>query len=219
MSSPEPGSPRIAEIRRLRGNRRQLTFDDGRVFVFSDEACERSHLRQGAEATPELLQQLDEDDRRTGLHEAALRLLSYRPRSEDELRRRLATRCDDPAAIEAELDRLRGAGLVDDERFATLWVEERQRHAPRSTRLLRYELRGKGIDAEAVEAATSELDDSDAALAFALTRARKTSVGDFEKFAFRTGGALQRRGFSYATATAAMRAAWAAVHAGSIQGN
>ncbi len=217
MFSSAPGNPRIAEVRRLRG-RRELTLDDGRVFSFSDEACERSHVRQGVEATPELLQQLDADDRRSSLHETALHLLSYRPRSEDELRRRLAMRCDDAAAIEAELERLRGAGLVDDDRFATLWVEERQRHAPRSARLLRHELRTKGVNTESAEAATNDVDDSEAALTFALARARKAGAGDFEKFAARTGSALQRRGFSYSTAASAVSAAWNATWEGSDQG-
>ena len=212
-----PAGPQISDVRHLRGRRVRLTLDDGRVFVFSDEACERSHVRPGIDATPALLQQLDEDDRRAGLHERALRLLSYRPRSEDELRRRLAMNGADVLAIDAELDRLRGAGLVDDERFASLWVEERQRHSPRSARLLRHELRSKGIGSDSVESATGEVDDHEAALAFALSRARKSGGLDFEKFAARVGSALQRRGFNYSTAAAAVRDAWKTVHSATDQ--
>jgi len=48
----------------------------------------------------------DEDERRTA-YESALRLLSYRPRSEKEIRTRLARRGIQPAIIEETAERLR----------------------------------------------------------------------------------------------------------------
>ncbi|MBK6661488.1 MAG: regulatory protein RecX [Thermoflexaceae bacterium] len=79
-------------------------------------------------------------------HEAALRLLSHRARSENEMRTRLGMRGIAPAIIEEEIVRLRDAGLLDDEQFARAWVEDRKRFAPRGRRMLRYELLGRGIE-------------------------------------------------------------------------
>lgn len=207
MAGAEPPDPRAASVRRGKRGRIELTLDDGRVFNFGDEAWRRSGLREGGAVPAEVLERLDADDRRARVHEAALHLLSYRPRSEAELRRRLRERADEET-VEEEIDRLRAAGLIDDSAFAAQWVEERQERAPRSGRLLRQELRGKGIDGETAFAATAGLDDNEAALAFASARARRFT-GDFDDFAAKTSAALQRRGFGYATAEAAIRRAWA----------
>ena len=211
----QPQHPRIVEVTALRRHRRQLTLDDERVFVFGDEACERLHVRKGIEATPELLEGLDREDRRAGMHEAALNLLSYRMRSESELRQRLRRRGADDEAIDAELERLRNAGLVDDTRFAEAWVEQRGNGAPRSGRMLRYELRAKGVAAAASIAATAEVDDVAAALDLARTRGRKLAGAEFPAFASKVGGVLQRRGFDFATTQTAVRAAWSELHDGS----
>lgn len=208
----QPDHPRIAEIRGLRRKRRKLILDDGREFVFGEEACERLHIRKGMAAPPELIAELDGEDRKAGLHDAALNLLSYRMRSESELRRRLRMRGADEEATDAELDRLRAAGLVDDARFAEMWVDERTNSSPRSARMLRAELRAKGVAAPTTVAATSEVDDDGAALELARSRARRISAPDFREFQARVGGALQRRGFDFATTQRAVRAAWSELH-------
>lgn len=204
----EPGHPRIAEIRGLRRKRRKLILEDGREFVFGEEACERLHVRKGTVATPELITELDSEDRRAGLHDAALNLLSYRMRSEAELRRRLRMRGADDEVIDAELERLRNAGLVDDARFAEMWVDERSNSSPRSGRMLRAELRAKGVAAQTTDAATTGVDDDAAALDLARSRARRVATRDYAAFEAKIGGALQRRGFDFATARRAVRAAW-----------
>ncbi|MCZ2108983.1 MAG: RecX family transcriptional regulator [Dehalococcoidia bacterium] len=204
--------PRIAEIRGLRRKRRTLILDDGREFVFSDEACERLHIRRGMVASPELIASLGAEERRASLHEAALNLLSYRMRSEAELRRRLRLRGADGEAIDEELERLRNAGLVDDARFAAMWVGERTSAAPRSGRMLRAELRAKGISAEMTADATSGVDDDAAALELARSRARRVSAPDYQAFRARVGGALQRRGFDFATTERVVRTAWTEAH-------
>lgn len=203
-----PGTPRVVETKRLRGKRWQLTLDDGRVFAFAGEACEQAGVRVGSLADEELLRCLDREHRRAGVHEAALRLLSYRPRSEAELKRRLAMRGFEAASVDEEMGRLRNVGLVDDARFAELWVADRQSNAPRSSHLLRQELRKKGVERQATDAALVEIDDEEAAIELAVSRGRRLGEADFESFARRLGGFLQRRGFSFGTAERAVREAW-----------
>ena len=55
--------------------------------------------------------------------DSALRFLSYRPRSEQEVRRRLGRQAWPAEVIEAVVARLRAVGLLDDAAFARLWVE------------------------------------------------------------------------------------------------
>ena len=207
----EPPNPVIASIRSAgRSRMRLIVLDDGREFVFCDEACERAGAREGMLATEALFAALDGWEQRVNGHEAALRLLSHRARSENEMRTRLGMRGIAPAIIEEEIVRLRDAGLLDDEQFARAWVEDRKRFAPRGRRMLRYELLGRGIEPESVDAVTGDIDDADTALTLARAKARGSIANaDWETFLAKVGGFLRRRGFDYGVSTEAARTVWA----------
>ena len=210
----EPPSPTIVEIRLIsHGRQRLVSLSDGRELLFSDEACERAALAEGMAATPDLLKELERAQRRVNAHEAALRLLSSRARSENEMRTRLAMRGFDPAAIDDEVGRLRASGLLDDQKFAEAWVEDRRRVSPRGRRTLRYELLGRGIEPSAAEQVTDGIDDRETALLLARGRARKAPRGSYEAFYAKVGGFLRRRGFDYEVTAAATRTAWEEVRA------
>ena len=142
------------------------------------------------------------------VHDAALRLLSYRARSEHELRQRLMDRGFEESLVAGELERLRGAGLVDDAAFAAAWVDERARLSPRGSRALRHELRNRGIAQPIAEAATSDVDDRETAMDLAQARASTLHGAPYESFVRRLGGYLQRRGIDAGTAAWATRKAW-----------
>lgn len=88
--------------------------------------------------------------------EAALRFLEARQRSVTEVRRRLTTAGYREDLITAALERLGDLGVLDDQAFATQWVESRDRARPRGERALRQELRQKGIDSETIAATLEE---------------------------------------------------------------
>ena len=204
-----PSTPHIIEIRSAsHGRQRMLLLTDGREFFFSDEACERVPVAEGDVATAELLEALDSAEQRVNAHEAALRLLSHRPRSENEMRTRLAMRGVAPSAIDEEIERLQRAGLLDDAKFAHAWVEDRRRLAPRGVRMLRYELLGRGIEMDSVDQATRDIDDRTTAMDLARERGRKTRASSYEAFAAKVGGFLRRRGFDYDVTAQATRNAW-----------
>jgi regulatory protein len=113
------------------------------------------------------------------------------------------------AAIDQEVERLEQAGLLDDEKFARAWVEDRKRIAPRGRRMLRYELLGRGIEPESAELAVAEIDDRDTAMELARQKARSLHAADRESFLAKAAGFLRRRGFDYELATEAALAAWA----------
>jgi regulatory protein len=204
-----PSTPLITEVRSVaKGRQRLILLSDGREFVFTDEACERAGVAEGLKASAELLESLDEAEMRVTAHEAALRLLASRPRSEKEMRTRLAMRGCDPAIIDDEVERLERAGLLDDHKFARAWVEDRKRVSPRGRRMLRYELLGRGIDPESVDIVTEGIDDRETAFALARSRVRGSLLQDYDAFLAKVGGFLRRRGFDYSVAAEAARAAW-----------
>ncbi|HET7737439.1 MAG TPA: regulatory protein RecX [Tepidiformaceae bacterium] len=209
MDDDPPSQPVIVTVRSTaNGRQRLLSLSDGRELLFSDEACERAGIGEGIAATVELLHQLEEGEERVVAHSAALRLLSHRARSETEMRTRLGMRGVAPATIDYEIERLRQAGLLDDQKFAQSWVEDRKRFAPRGTRMLRYELLGRGIDPESIDNVTAGLDDRELALALAREKASKTKAETYEAFAGRIGGLLRRRGFDYDAVAYAVRTTW-----------
>ncbi len=208
-----PSTAKIIEIRNApRGRQRVIVLDDGREFLFSEEACERLGVAEADIADPALLEALDAAEQHVNAHEAALRLLSYRARSEHEMRTRLTMRGIASTVVEEEIERLRRAGLLDDEKFARAWVEDRKRIAPRGRRMLRYELLGRGIEAESVENVTRDIDDHETALDLARNRARKISTTDYGSFFGKMTGFLQRRGFDYEVTAAATKTAWEELH-------
>jgi len=87
----------------------------------------------------------------------ALRFLSYRPRSEKEVRDRLKIKNqksnlkDLDLIIDKVIEKLKEKKFINDEEFAKGWIESRLRFKPRSLRLIKLELKNKGIDSETIE--------------------------------------------------------------------
>jgi regulatory protein len=79
--------------------------------------------------------------------EAGLRFLEARARSVAEVRRRLTQAGYREELVTGAIGRLGDIGMLDDEAFATQWVESRDRAHPRGEHALMLELRQKGIDA------------------------------------------------------------------------
>jgi len=198
----------VTTIRHRGRGRVAVATSDGETLTLRAAAVERTGLREGDTLDGGVRAGLEREDQRWTAHEAALRLLSYRPRSEREMGQRLRLRGLAADVVEEEVERLRGAGLLDDEAFAQSWVEDRQANAPRGQRLLRYELVGRGVRAELAEAAVSSVDDRTAALALARGRANRLGGLPFEQFSRRLADFLKRRGFAYDVVAEAVRTTW-----------
>ncbi len=83
--------------------------------------------------------------------EYALLLLDHRDRSFGEMRQRLARKGFATEAAAAVISDLARLGLLDDERFARLWVRSRLSSRPRSGFLLALELARKGISRNIID--------------------------------------------------------------------
>ena len=130
-------------------------------------------------------------------YEKALKFLAPRPRSEAEVRRRLTRHELTPALIDTVVARLQRAGLLDDQAFAAYWVENRSTFRPRSSRVLRMELKQKGLGEAEVRAALSNTDDENAAYLLGAKRVRRLTGLPRDEFRRKLGDFLARRGFNY----------------------
>ncbi len=109
--------------------------------------AERREERSGSEDPAEAL-------------DAAARLLEARPRSEDEVRRRLLRLGYQPGLVDGAVARLLALGYLDDAAFARSWVESRDRARPRGEHALRRELAQKGLDPSLVAEVLAERRDA-----------------------------------------------------------
>lgn len=141
-------------------------------------------------------------------YERALKFLGPRPRSVAEVRRRLREHGVLPGDIDAVVARLGRAGLVDDQAFANYWVDNRVSFRPRSRRVLRAELRQKGVPDDQARAALEAADDNSAAYALATQRGRRLSGLEFQEFRRKLGDFLARRGFDFDTIEPVVDRVW-----------
>lgn len=151
--------PTITDITpRGSGGRRErkVTIDGERTLTITEETFLRFGLFDGQAMDPERLQEVELADGVSRAMTEAHRLIDHRMRTRRELAVRLRSKGRPDEVIDQVLDRLEHAGLIDDGRFARLWIDERLRRRPAGLSLLRRELRQKGIDAEVVEAALEE---------------------------------------------------------------
>jgi regulatory protein len=91
----------------------------------------------------------------------SLKFLSYRTRSEKEVRDRLKLKIKNEKLkitdqnltllIDKIIEKLKRYNFINDIEFAKKWVENRKRFKPRSARLIGIELKQKGIDSEIIE--------------------------------------------------------------------
>ena len=141
--------------------------------------------------------------------DAALRFLSYRPRSEAEVRRRLFGRFPAPL-VERVVQRLKAQHLLDDASFASQWRRDREQHRPRAKGLVRLELRRLGVTPEVADQALEGFDDATNAYRAGQRLARRLAGAQEQEADFRRrlGEHLRRRGFGYALAAQTAAGLW-----------
>ena len=127
----------------------------------------------------------------------ALRFIGYRPRSEMEVRARLARRFS-PEVVQTTVDWLKNSGYLDDVAFAEAWVSSRQRSRPRAIALVSWELRNKGVARDHIAEAVAVMDDQELACNAARLVARRFYKADDALFRRRMWAYLRRRGFPHA---------------------
>jgi len=199
------------EAQKKRSNRVNIHLDG--EFAFGLERITAAWLRVGQELDEKKIEQLQAEDARERALQQALLFLSYRARSESEIRKNLKKHEIPEDVIEETLERLRRDGLANDGQFAQAWVENRSTFRPRSKRMMALELRQKGLDEESMKSALEDVDDE--ALAYEAAQKRATRFKGLEWSEFRTklSGFLARRGFSYGVIAPMVAKVWNETHA------
>ena len=128
---------------------------------------------------------------------AAYHYLSYRPRSEAEIRQWLHRRSFANEVAEKAIAKLREQNLSDDFSFAQFWTNNRLSFRPKSKRLIKKELRDKKVAAEIIEQVTKDIDDEEIAYKLGSSRMPALAHLDYPDFYRRLSSYLTYRCFGY----------------------
>ena len=201
---PIDGSASITSLRACSDQPDQLSVRVDRVLMgrisFSTKA--RLKLAVGDAWTEDLAQSLHTELTRSRAYRSAIRIMSARAKSAEELRRSLHQKGNDPDAIKYAIDRLTELGILNDREYAGMKARSIIRSKPAGRRFIEAKLRQKGIDGSIIrETLDEELEDADPK-ADALMLARKmhrslASIEDPEVRKRRLIGRLARRGFDH----------------------
>ena len=191
-------------------NRVNLYLDG--EYAFGLARIVAAWLKVGSELDEKKIEQLQAEDARERALQQALLFLSYRTRSESEIRQNLRKHEIPEIVIDETLDRLKRDGLANDDKFAQAWVESRSTFRPRSRRMLAMELRQKGLDNESMQSALKNVDDEPLAYDAAQKRAVRFKDLEWSEFRKKLSEFLARRGFSYAVIAPVVTRIWNETH-------
>jgi regulatory protein len=210
---------KITALRAQKRNPQRINVYLDGEFAFGLARIVAAWLYVGQELEDEKIAHLQDDDGREKAYQKALNFLSYRPRSEAEIRRNLGehSRGEEDhlseETIEYVIERLKENGLLNDTRFAKLWVENRSEMRPRSRRALEYELKQLGVDAQTIAQSLEEVDEQAMAYRLAQKQARKIKELEWKDFRQKMYRSLAQRGFDYEIISIVTQQTWDETHA------
>jgi regulatory protein len=150
------GDLSIARLVEEEGQGVEVFLNDGSSFRVAGDAPELRGLRPGRPLTaPELEGLRDAADRR----EIARRVFAWlerRAHARGRLRQKLIDLDFNPRSVDVVLDQFEARGLLDDEKFARLFVGDQLRKRPVGTLWLLAKLREQGVEREVADCVVAE---------------------------------------------------------------
>jgi regulatory protein len=198
----------ITAIRVQKKNKERVSIDLDGKFAFGLSRIVAAWLRVGQNLSDAEIEKLHAQETNETAYLRALNLLSYRPRSSAEIRARLQKQDTADEVIEDVLARLQRTDLVNDRKFARIWVENRSEFSPRGRRALRVELRQKDISPEIIEEVLEKIDEPELAYRAGAKKARNLKNKDRQEFRRKLSAFLARRGFDYETIKPVLNQLW-----------
>lgn len=199
------------EVQKKNPNRVNVHLDG--EFAFGLARIVAAWLRVGQQLSEEKIEKLIAEDARERAYQQSMLFLSYRARSESEIRKNLRKHEIPAEVIEQTLERLRQDGLANDDQFAQAWVENRATFRPRSRRMMAMELKQKGLADEAIQSAIQNVDDEASAYEAAIKRAARYKGLEWNDFRKKLSEFLARRGYAYSVIAPVVTRIWNETHA------
>jgi regulatory protein len=143
--------PQITDIKpQKRPGRFNIYLDCHYAFALSAEALVKSGLSINQEITADTVEKLIKDDEFGKTFDNSLKFISFRPRSEKELQNWFKRKEVGVETQKLVIKKLKHLGFLNDEEFAKWWIEQRNEFHPSGMRLIKMELKQKGISDEII---------------------------------------------------------------------
>jgi len=126
-------------------NRFNLYLDDNFFCSLSEDVIIDSKIKIGQQITKKELEELIQKDQLDKALNKAIRFLTYRPRTENEIRKKLLEKKFDNKIIVKVISKLKKMGYLSDQFFIESWIRDRINIKPSGKKLLKIELIKKGI--------------------------------------------------------------------------
>lgn len=191
-------------IQRRNAERYNIFLDGTYAFSVDEEVLARFQLKKGKKLTEdEIGNILHEDDIRKGMH-IAVKYLSFRMRSEKEIRDHLRSKNIAEENISAIMDKLQQYSYIDDQAFAKAYVRTQINTTKKGPELVRKSLEKKGINDQFIDIAMQEFDET-TILAHTMKLASKIMKQknrySHKQLTEKIQQTLLRKGYSYETMT------------------
>jgi regulatory protein len=192
---------RITRIEKqsARSKRYQIEVDGEPFCSVHEDVLVRFRLHKGMEMDRHQLEEILAAEEYNKVRMAALRFLSYKPRTACELRQQLERKDFSAKMICQVIAEMEKSGYLDDRQFARQWVNERMHGKGYGSRRLKQELMRKGIDLSLIDEALTEVDqDKERQLAMQVAERRYLRIGrePWPTVERRLGQYLLRQGYS-----------------------
>jgi regulatory protein len=204
--------PRVTKIEPQKRNpkRWSVFLEDKFAFGLDEEVLSRYGLKEGQKLERKEIEKIIQSEIQREAKELSLKFLSYRMRSEKEVRDKLKSKGFAKDLIDKVIEGLKRVNLLDDYEFASAWIRDRLSNNPRGKALLKQELYKKGIKQEIIEKTLKEhfADEAEElGLAQKLLDKRMKRYENLEPSVAkrRMSDFLLRRGFSYDIVKQALR--------------
>lgn len=191
----------IESIKLTRGNNCFIVLDSGDELTISVDIAVENRLKKGSEIGDELLSAIKARQNLIDAKRIAHNYLSYRPRSEFEVRRKLKDKGFGKEVADETVRFLYEFNFLDDSKYAKAFARDLLKRKPAGKMKVTAELKKRGIDEALIEKTVDEIfaDQDEAKLIRAASekKLRQVSYKTVEKQKTALAGFLQRQGFSY----------------------
>jgi regulatory protein len=188
---------KISKITQQVKNQRRYSVyvDEKYIFSLSEAQLADSGLHSGQELTDKDIKTYKQQSDIGKLYERTLKWLALRARSEWEIDTYLAKISQDEASRQVLKQKVAKLGLIDDQIFATAWVDSRRATKATSKRKLWMELKQKHVPANIIEQvlASDETDEQEVLRVLIERKLAKSQYQDKQKLI----AYLARQGFRY----------------------
>jgi len=198
----------ITSVHKNNKNNKRVSIyvDDQYAFSIQEEDYLRLGLYEKKELTQDEIDYINNSINFKSAKFAAIKYLSYKLRSEMEVRTRLSSLDYDSDIVNQTIKELKSMGYINDVMFVQKYIYDRSKLKPQSKKMLKYDLKSKGIPEEIIDQILDNWEMDEVSIAAGLIKRKFGKYDIFsQKILKRVQFFLFHRGFSYETIMEALR--------------